>query len=57
MADLETAEKVLEEIRDPDRLGQLRRRPRCADGSLDMRNKVNRGLSKHAQISDFYDPV
>ena len=57
MADLETAKKVLEEIRDPGRLGPLRRRPRCADGTLDMRHWANRGLSKRAQVTDYYDPA
>ena len=57
MADQETARKILEEIRDPTRLGHLRRRPRCADGSLDMRYKVNRGLSKLEMAAEFYDPA
>ena len=57
MSDLETAEKVLEEIRDPNRLSHLRRRPRCADGSLDMRNSVNQALKKNDRVTDFYDPI
>ena len=32
---------ALAEIRDYKRLGHLRRRPRCNDGSLDMRHKAN----------------
>ena len=52
-----TAKKKLAEIRDGDRLGHLRRRPRCSDGGLDMRSKANRGLSKHAVVTDFYDPA
>ena len=34
----------------------LKRRPRCKDGSLDMRYKVNWGLRKYDIIGDFYDP-
>lgn len=30
------------------------RRPRCQDGSLDMRFKVNEGHNKHDQVSDYY---
>ena len=56
MADDETARKIFDEIRDPTRLGHLRRRPRCTDGSLDMRHKVNRGLSKLEMAAEFYDP-
>ena len=56
MADNETAEQVLAELRDADRLGSLLRRPRCADGSLDKRCKANRGLSKDALVTDYYDP-
>ena len=57
MAEHETARKILEEIRDPTRLGHLRRRPRCADGTLDMRHKVNKGLSKLEMTAEFYDPA
>ena len=56
MADDETAESVLAELRDTARLGHLQRRPRCSDGSLDMRSQANRGLSKHARVTDYYDP-
>ena len=44
-------------LRDPDRLGHLRRRPRCGDGSLDMRSKANKSLSKYAKVADYYDPA
>ena len=57
MADHETARKIMEEIRDPTRLGHLRRRPRCADRTLDMRHKVNKGLSKLEMTAEFYDPA
>ena len=44
-------------LRDSDRLGHLRRRPRCGDGSLDMRSKANKNLSKYAKVADYYDPA
>ena len=56
MADHETAESVLAELRDTARLGHLTRRPRCADGTLDMRCRANKGLSNHARVTDYYDP-
>lgn len=31
-------------------------RPRCKDGSLDMRRKVNRAFDKYADVGDYYDP-
>ena len=51
-----SAAAALAVIRDPDRLGHLRRRPRCSDGSLDMRSKANKSLYKYAKVSDYYDP-
>ena len=57
MADQEAARKIFEEIQDPGRLGHLRRRPRCADGSLNMRYKVNWGLAKDTKAAVFYDPA
>ena len=50
------AEKALAMIRDASALFNLRRRPRCSDGSLDMRNKVNKVLMKSSQVTDYYDP-
>ena len=52
-----SAAAALAVIRDPDRLGHLRRRPRCSDGSLDMRSKANKNLSKYARVTDYYDPA
>ena len=49
--------KALAEIRDHERLGYLRRRPRCHDGTLDMRCRANQGLEKHAAVTNFYDPA
>ena len=48
---------ALEEIRDHNALGPYRRRPRCVDGTLDMRYKVNKSFSKHDRVSDYYDPA
>ena len=47
---------ALERIRNTNKLYHLRRRPRCADGRLDLRHKVNRAFSKHAVVTDYYDP-
>ena len=43
-------------MRDPELLFHLRRRPRCLDGSLDMRCSVNKGFTKWSHVSNFYDP-
>ena len=40
------AKKALTEIRDTNVLFHLRRRPRCRDGSLDLRCKVNKVFMK-----------
>lgn len=52
-----SASQILTEIRDGDRLGHLRRRPRCSDRSLDKRHKVNRAFSKTALVTNYYDPA
>ena len=33
----------------------LRRRPRCADGRLDMRASVNKSFAKDAFVTDYYE--
>ena len=48
---------MLAEIRNHGRLKHLLRRPRCRDGSLDMRCKVNWSFSKTDQVTDYYDPI
>ena len=56
--DAETKAKVaLAQIRNSDHLLHLRRRPRCADGRLDMRATVNRAFAKDALVTDYYDPL
>ena len=50
-------EKALAEIRDISALYHLRRRPRCIDGTLDMRFRVNKAFTKRDQVSDYYDPL
>ena len=50
------SDKYFAKIKDVDRLKDLKRRPRCSDGSLDLRAKVNKCLSKDGQVTDYYDP-
>ena len=50
------SDKYFAKIKDVDRLKDLKRRPRCSDGSLDLRAKVNKSLSKDGQVTDYYDP-
>ena len=40
-----TSDALFAKIKDVDRLKDFRRRPRCRDGSLDLRFNVNKGLS------------
>ena len=35
----------------------MRRRPRCQDGTLDLRFKVNIAFDKNADVTDYYDPM
>ena len=52
-----STDDLFAKIKDVDRLKDLRRRPRCRDGSLDLRAEVNKGLAKHdEQVTDYYDP-
>ena len=56
--DAESNSKLaLAQIRDSNRLLHLRRRPRCANGCLDMRARVNRSFSKDSHVTDYYDPL
>ena len=48
------ADKYFAKIKDVDSLGGLKRRPRCPDGSLDLRAKANKSFSKHGNVTDFY---
>ena len=50
------ANKALADIRRYNDLYHLRRRPRCVDGSLNLKSKVNRCFTKVARVSDYYDP-
>ena len=34
----------------------LRRRPRCLDGTLNLRFKANQSFQKHDLVTNFYDP-
>lgn len=36
---------------------KFEKRPRCKDGSLDKRFRVNRAFDKYADIGDYYDPA
>ena len=50
------SDDAMARIRNANKLYHLRLRPRCADGRLDIRQKVNRSFEKNAVVTDFYDP-
>lgn len=50
------ADKYFAKIKDVNNLGFLKRRPRCPDGSLDIRMKVNRKFDKYEYVTDYYHP-
>ena len=57
MESIAKSKQIMAEIRDFERLKHLRRRPRCADGTLDRRYKVNKSFNKGDDtITDYYDP-
>ena len=51
-----SADSLFVKLKDVDNLYFLKRRPRCADGSLNLSHKVNKGYPKHQSATDYYDP-
>lgn len=49
-------EATQEEENSEDILFDLRRRPRCKDGTLNLKYKVNQSFAKDDFVSNFYDP-
>ena len=51
-----TADSQFAKIKDVETLFFLKRRPRCADGTLNFSYKVNKGYPRHLAATDYYDP-
>ena len=51
-----SADSQFAKIKDVENLFFLKRRPRCADGTLNFSYKVNKGYPRHLAATDYYDP-